>query len=158
MRPRVYIETTIVSYLVATGSRDVIQSARQEITRDWWKRRGQFDLYVSRTVVAEARRGNPQAAARRLDSLRGIPRLAAGPRVVALAETFIRNGTLPTQARVDGIHVGVAAVNGIEYLLTWNLRHLANAVIRGKIDEAVRKAGLVPPIICTPEELMEAKA
>ena len=158
MKPRVYIETTIVSYLVATVSRDVIQSAHQEITRDWWERRSQFDLYVSRTVVAEARRGHPEAAARRLDALRGIPRLAAGTRVVALAETFIRNGTLPSQALVDGIHVGIAAVNGIEYLLTWNLRHLANAVIRGKIDEAVRKAGLVPPIICTPEELTEAKS
>ena len=65
---------------------------------------------------------------------------------------------LPTQALVDGIHVGIAAVNGIEYLLTWNLRHLANAVIRSKINEAVRNAGLVPPIICTPEELMEAKS
>ena len=84
--------------------------------------------------------------------------MAADDRLPALAETFIRNGTLPTQAQVDGIHVGIAAVNGIEYLLTWNLRHLANAVIRGKIDEAVREAGLVPPIICTPEELMEAKS
>ena len=158
MKPRVYLETTIVSYLVATGSPDLIQSAHQEITRHWWERRAQFELYVSRTVVAEARRGHPEAAARRLAALRGIPRLAAGRQVVALAETLIRNGTLPTQARVDGIHVGVAAVNGIEYLLTWNLRHLANAVIRGKIDEAVRKAGLVPPIICTPEELMEAKS
>ena len=157
MKPKVYIETTIVSYLVAKRSRDLIQSAHQEITRRWWERREQFDLYVSRAVAVEAGRGNPEAASRRLAALRGIPRLAAGARVIALAENLVRSGTLPTQARMDAIHVGVAAVNGIEYLLTWNLRHLANATIRGRIDQTVRTAGFVPPIICTPEELMEPK-
>ena len=75
--------------------------------------------------------------------------------MVDLARDLVRRGTLPVQARVDAAHVGIAAANGMEYLLTWNLRHLANASIRGKIEEAVRAAGMVPPIICTPEELME---
>ena len=78
--------------------------------------------------------------------------------VVRLADALLRSGTLPEKARVDALHVGVAAVNGIDYLLTWNLRHLANAAIRGKIEQAVRDAGMVPPIICTPEELMESKS
>ena len=157
MKPSVYLETTIVSYLVALPTQDIIQMAHQQITRQWWERRDRFDLYVSRAVVAEARRGNPDAAARRLAALRGIPRLASGRRVVDLARDLVQRGTLPGQARMAAAHVGIAAANGMEYLLTWNLRHLANASIRGKIDEVVRAAGIVPPIICTPEELMEPK-
>ena len=157
MKSKVYIETTIVSYLVASPTQDVIQAAHQQITRQWWERRDRFDLYVSRAVVAEARRGNPDAAARRLGALRGIPRLAGGRRVVDLARDLVQRGALPAQARMDAAHVGIAAANGMEYLLTWNLRHLANATIRGKIEEVVRAAGMVPPIICTPEELMEPK-
>ena len=157
MKPKVYLETTIVSYLVALPTQDLVQSAYQQITREWWERRDRFDLYVSRAVVAEARRGNRDAAARRLAALRGIPRLAGGRRAVDVAEGLVRRGTLPVQARVDAAHVGIAAANGMEYLLTWNLRHLANAGIRGRIEEAVREAGMVPPIICTPEELTEPK-
>ena len=156
MRSKVYIETTIVSYLVASRSQDLIQSAHQEITRQWWAERTRFDLFVSRVVVAEARRGDIRAAARRLAALRGIPRLASGREVLRLADSLLRGGTLPAKARIDALHVGVAAANGIDYLLTWNLRHLANATIRGKIEQAVREAGMVPPIICTPEELMES--
>ena len=157
MKSKVYIETTIVSYLVALPSGDIIQRAHQQITHQWWERRDRFDLYVSRAVVAEARRGNPDAAARRLGALRGIPRLAGGRRVVDLARALVQRGTLPVQARMDAAHIGIAAANGMDYLLTWNLRHLANASIRGKIEEVVRAAGMVPPIICTPEELMEPK-
>jgi hypothetical protein len=143
--------------LVASPTRDLIQSAHQEITRQWWAQRSRFDLFVSRAVVAEARRGDARAAARRLAALQGIPRLAAGRDVVRLADALLRSGALPENARVDALHVGIAATNGIDYLLTWNLRHLANAAIRGKIEQAVRDAGLVSPIICTPEELMEPK-
>lgn len=157
MKSKVYIETTIVSYLVASPTQDLIQLAHQQITRQWWAERERFDLFVSRAVVAEARRGDAQAAARRLKALRGIPRLAGGRRVVTLADALLRSGALPAKAQVDAVHVGVAAVNGMDYLLTWNLRHLANASIRGKIEQAVRDAGMVPPIICTPEELMEPK-
>jgi hypothetical protein len=157
MKSKVYLETTIVSYLVASPTKDVIQAAHQQVTRQWWAGRERFDIFVSRAVVAEARRGDPTAAARRLRALRGIPRLAGGRRGARLADALLRSGALPRKAEIDAVHVGIAAVNGIDYLLTWNLRHLANAVLRGKIEEAVRAAGLVPPIICTPEELMEPK-
>lgn len=157
MKSKVYLETTIVSYLVAAPTRDIVQAAHQQLTRQWWAARDRFDIFVSRAVVAEARRGDATAAARRLRSLRGIPRLAGGRRGASLAEALLRSGALPRKAEIDAVHVGIAAVNGIDYLLTWNLRHLANAVLRGKIEEAVRAAGLVPPIICTPEELMEPK-
>ncbi len=85
----------------------------------------------------------------------GIPVLSVGRGVTTLANTLIRTGTLPTKAQLDAVHVAIAGVNGMDYLLTWNLRHLANAAIRGKIEEVCRKAGIRPPIICTPDELME---
>jgi hypothetical protein len=88
--------------------------------------------------------------------LTGIPVLSVNRSVATIANTLIRTGTLPPKARLDAVHVAIAAVNGMDYLLTWNLRHLANAAIRGKIEDACRKAGMQPPIICTPEELMEA--
>ena len=155
MRAGVYVETTIVSYLVAGPTKDLVQAAHQQVTREWWATRARFDLFVSAAVVAEARRGDSAAAARRINALLGIPILAAGPRVGALVRALLRSGALPSKARVDAAHVAIAAVNGVDFLVTWNLRHLANAAIRGKIDEACRRAGLVSPIICTPEELME---
>ena len=158
MKSRVYLETTIVSYFVAEPTKDIVQTAHQQITRQWWAGRDRFEIFVSRAVVAEARRGDARAARRRLAALRGIPRLAVGRRGIRLAQSLLRLGALPQKAEVDAVHVGIAAVNGIDYLLTWNLRHLANAALRGKIEEAVREAGLVPPIICTPEELMEPKS
>ena len=155
MKSKVYIETTIVSYLVASPSRDVIQSAHQQVTREWWARRSRFDLFVSRPVLAEAGRGDATAAARRLEKLTGIPMLSIGRGTEALANTLLRTGALPPKARIDAVHVAIAATNGMDYLLTWNLRHLANAAIRGKIEDACQRAGVRPPVICTPEEVME---
>lgn len=156
MKSKVYLETTIVSYLVASSTHDIIQSAHQQVTRNWWARRQRFDLFVATPVLTEAGRGHATAAARRLEALAGIPVLSVNRGVRTIANTLIRTGTLPPKARLDAIHVAIAAVNGMDYLLTWNLRHLANAAIRGKIEEACRKAGMRSPIICTPEELMEA--
>jgi hypothetical protein len=113
-------------------------------------------LFVSRPVLAEAGRGDVEAAARRLEALAGIPVLTVARGVATFANNLLRTRTLPEKARVDAVHIAVAAVNGMDYLLTWNLKHLANAAIRGKIEEACRKAGMQPPVICTPEELMEA--
>ena len=157
-KSKVYIETTIVSYLVASPSADLIQAAHQQATRNWWAGRHRFDLFVSRAVVAEAERGAQDAAARRVEALRGIPNLEFGRSVAALARRLMQSGTLPPKARLDAAHVAVAAVNGMDYLLTWNLRHLANATLRGKIEGVCRDAGTVPPIICTPEELMEPRS
>ena len=100
----------------------------------------------------------PEAAARRIEALQGIPNLEFGRAVAALAKRLMQSGTLPPKARLDAAYVAVAAVNGMDYLLTWNLRHLANAALRGKIEGVCRDAGTVPPIICTPEELMEPKS
>lgn len=91
-----------------------------------------------------------------MEALAWIPLLALDRRATTLATSFIRSGALPSKARLDALHAATATVNGMNFLLTWNLRHLANAAIRGKIEDVCRKAGFEPPIICTPEELMEA--
>ena len=107
-------------------------------------------------MVEEAARGDAAVAARRTVLLTGIPVLELGPEVYEFADRLLRVRAVPAKAIIDAVHIAVAAVNRVDYLLTWNYAHLANAAIRGKIDEACRSAGLHAPVICTPEELMEA--
>lgn len=155
MKPKTYIETTVVSYLAASSSRDIVIAAHQQITRDWWDRRNRFDLFVSQAVVEEAARGDAVVAARRAALLRGIPVLELGAEVQELATRLLRARAVPRKALIDAVHIAVATVNRVDYLLTWNCTHIANAAVRGKIEEACRGAGLRAPVICTPEELME---
>ena len=155
MKPKVYVETTIVSYLAALPSRDIVVAAHQQLTREWWDRRDRFELFVSQAVVDEATRGNAAAAARRMSLLAGIPLLALGGEVDEFANRLLQRSVVPGKATVDAIHIAVAAVNRVDYLVTWNCTHIANAAIRGKIEQTCRDAGLSAPIICTPEELME---
>jgi len=136
-------------------SRDIVLAAHQQITREWWQRRERFDLFVSQAVLREAGRGNAEAAARRLAALQGIPVLTVGAEVSDLAERFLKTGVMPAKAAIDAIHIAVAVVHGMDYLLTWNCTHIANAAIRAKIEQTCREAGLQPPMICTPEELIE---
>ena len=151
-----YIETTIVSYLTARPSRDLVQRAHQQLTRRWWRtRRAEFDLYVSPPVVQEAAGGDPHRAQKRLAALKAIPVLEATPEAMQLAADLIRAGAIPKQAAGDAAHVAIATVHGVEYLLTWNCAHIANAAIRSNIERVCRSAGYEPPILCTPEELME---
>lgn len=153
MKPTVYIETTIPSYLTAWPSRDLVRAAHQQITREWWTHRADFDLYSSRLVVQECQAGDSQAAADRLAALAGIPLLAEGPDVTELAEALIRFVPLPEKAVADSLHIAIAAVHGMKYLLTWNCTHIANVVLRPQIEAVCRAAGFEPPLICTPEEL-----
>ena len=150
-----YVETSVVSYVTAALSRDLITAAHQQITQEWWSRRNEFSLYVSDAVVDEAGRGHPEAAAARLAALRECSVLAVNATVGELAERLLRSSALPAKAAIDAVHVAVAAVNGMDFLLTWNCAHLANAATRGKIERTCRIAGFPPPIICTPEELGE---
>jgi len=110
-------------------------------------------LFVSQIVRDEAAAGNPTARARRLRVLRGLPALAITDESTRLAGELVRRGALPKKATVDAFHIGIAAAHQIEYLLTWNCKHIANATMRGTIEAICRSAGLTPPVICTPEEL-----
>ena len=155
MKKRVYIETSIVSYLVARPSRDLITAASQQITHEWWQtRRDDFDLVISEYVVFEAGRGDADAARARLAALTGIVELAGSAQAEDLAEILCANGGLPPKARVDALHVAVAAVAGVDYLLTWNCTHIANAETLPRIEAICRAAGYEPPRICTPMALL----
>jgi hypothetical protein len=156
MPQRVYIETTIVSYLTAWPSRDVVVAGHQQVTREWWqKRRESYGLCVSQLVLGEAAAGDPEAAEERLAILRSMKNLATTPAALALAKELLRAGALPAKAAEDALHIAVAATQGVAYLLTWNCRHMANARMRPLIEEVCKLNGFKAPIICTPEELLE---
>ena len=149
----VYIETSIVSYLTARPSRNVVLAAHQAITREWWRQRTSYQLRVSQLVLDEAAGGDAGMGARRVNALTGVPVIDLTQEASALATDLVIRGALPRKALVDAFHIGIAASHHLDYLLTWNCRHLANAAIRGTIEAVCRSAGLVPPVICTPEEL-----
>ncbi len=153
MKPTVYVETTIPSYLTAWPSRDLVRAAHQQITREWWARRQGFELFTSRLVVQECEAGDSEAAAQRLVALADIPLLEQTTEVADLAERLLRDVPLQAKAAADALHIAIAAVHGMLYLLTWNCNHLANAALRPQIEAVCRAAGLEPPLICTPEEL-----
>lgn len=155
MSETVYIETSILGYLTARSTKDLILAANMEITRNWWKfRRNDFILYTSEAVLDEAAQGDPAIAARRLEVLRGFPLLALNQAVQELAAQFLTRSSLPAKARVDAIHIAAATVHGMDYLLTWNCKHIANAQIQGKLAEISLDFCYVLPILCTPNELM----
>jgi len=155
MAASIYLETTIPSYLTAWRSPELVMAARQEITRDWWdNRRSEFDLFVSQLVIDEASAGDADAVARRLAALEDIPLIEAQPGTDELVDALIRDLALPKRAAADALHIALTVVNGIDYLLTWNCTHIANAANRPIIEWACTSLGYVPPVICTPEELL----
>ena len=149
-KPKAYIETTVVSYLTAWSSRDLVRAAHQQVTRDWWATRDGYDLFVSQFVLDEAAAGDGEAAADRLKILREIELLDVTEEAISLGEQLVAGGGLPSKARVDALHVAMAAVHGMSYLLTWNCKYIANAAKRRRIEDLCRAAGFEPPIICTP--------
>jgi hypothetical protein len=154
MKLKVYIETTIPSYLASHPSRDLIIAGHQALTYQWWKKRDEFDLYISQFVIAECTAGDPKMAAKRLDLLNDIPILEIPDEVSSLSKKLVRNGPLPQKAETDALHISIAAANAMDYLLTWNCRHIANAAMQRSIHNLCREAGFEPPVICTPEELL----
>jgi predicted nucleic acid-binding protein len=153
MLPKAYIETSVVSYLTARPSRDLVRAAHQQVTQEWWATRDGFECFVSQFVIDEAAAGDAEAAAQRLDALRDIALLDVTEEAILLAGDLVAGGGLPPKARIDALHVAMATVHGIDFLLTWNCKHIANAATRGTIEALCRAAGFEPPIICTPLEL-----
>jgi len=156
MKAKVYIETSVISYLTSRPSQDIVIAGHQQTTRDWWATyRAQFDVVASQLVVQEASAGDPQAAQQRLVVLAELELLAVTAEAITLAHAWVEGGPLPTQAAEDALHIAIAVTNGIEYLITWNCKHLANASMRKDIDRICRLRGYEPIVICTPEELIE---
>jgi hypothetical protein len=151
----VYIETSIISYLVAEPSRDLVTAANQQITRDWWReRRARFACVISQEVVSEASRGNAEQVRRRLAVLSSLPRVALSEASREIARLILSTGCLPAKAARDAVHLAVATMIRVDYLLTWNCRHLANAEILKRLERDIQRVGHTLPRVCTPPELM----
>jgi hypothetical protein len=151
----VYLETTFISYLVARPSRDLLVAAHQQLTHEWWDtRRSGFECSVSQVVFEEASAGDPAEIQERLAIIAGLPTLPPTEAAELLTQAIMDAGIIPPRALPDAAHVAVSAVHGIDYLLTWNCKHLANAQIARRIARVCEKLGHRMPIICTPEELM----
>lgn len=155
MNETVYIETSIIGYLTARPSNNLILMANLEATRQWWDTRSaQFSLYISQVVLDEVARGDAEMATRRLEILQDFPLLEVSEAVQNLAVQFLAKSNLPPKAADDALHIAVATVYGLDYLLTWNCRHIANAQIQKKLYQISLDAGYELPTICTPYELM----
>jgi len=156
VKPSVYVENSVVSYLTARrAEKNVRVAGHQDVTREWWTtRRNQFDLYASAVVIEEARDGDATAAAARLEIIAQLTLLEVSEAARQLAAVLLRETRLPAKATADALHIATAAVHGMDYLLTWNCTHIANAVIFRSVERACRAVGYEPPVMCTPEELM----
>ena len=155
--PTVYIETTVVGHLAMRLQRDPIVAGRQLATREWWKEAAdRFRLFVSDLVIEECQAGDPVASAERLELIQGIEILRPTDPVRRLAAKLVAEFAIPASEPRDAFHVAISAVNGIEYLATWNFKHIANVATRDSIEQTCRNFGCEPPKICTPDELMGA--
>ncbi len=146
----------MISSLTARASRDIVVAAHQELTRQWWdQRRTDYHLVVSEVVLREAAAGDPEGAERRSAVLAGIDVVEVGEEALKLAEELVRRGAVPDVAAADALHIAIAVTNGVDYLLTWNCAHIANAAMRRAIDDVCLQRGYEPTVLCTPEELFE---
>ncbi len=155
MKDSVYIESSVISFLNGRTSRDLIITALQELTREWWElKRCKYELFVSQSVIREISAGAEKDAARRMESIRGLDVLAVDQEAIVLAEKIKMGANLPDKATEDALHIALATVNEIDYLLTWNCKHIANAIIVPKIEGVCLAEGYHCSKICTPQELM----
>jgi predicted nucleic acid-binding protein len=155
MKSSLYLETTIPSYLTSRPSRDLIIAGHQQVTREWWEtRRGAFQLYLSQLVIDEVSAGDPSVARDRLKTLRDLPLLEITPEVTELASHILASGKIPRRAAADAAHIAIAAAHGMDFLLTWNCVHIANATNARALALICQEQEYNCPVICTPEELM----
>ncbi|HUO09787.1 MAG TPA: type II toxin-antitoxin system VapC family toxin [Phycisphaerae bacterium] len=151
MKPKVYVETTIFSVLVARPTNNLLDAARQQTTRIWWQNDADhFDLFTSEAVRMEALVGDPEMARQRLEYIASLPRLSATDDAQQLSQEILSRRWLPARAKVDALHLAIAAVHRMDFLLTWNCKHLANPMISRQISRHLAHLGYNPPFVCTP--------
>lgn len=154
MPASVYIESSIISYLTSRPSRDVVKAGRQAITFDWWlNSKSQYEVYISALVEEEISGGDPMAAAKRLEAVADIPSILITSEAQMLADALVVSKAVPDNSVRDALHIAIAATQGIDYLLTWNFKHINNAETKTLITHVVEADGWVCPILCSPEEL-----
>jgi predicted nucleic acid-binding protein len=155
-RPSVYIETTVVSYVTARPSRDLIVAAHQQVTREWWENTlPHCEPFVSTVTIEEAARGDKEGAKLRLQEIARFPVLEVTNEVRELADLYFAHTQIPQKARGDAYHLALATYHGMDFLVSWNFTHILAAPIRAVIQDINASRGIRTPIICTPEELME---
>lgn len=156
MNPSVYIETSVIGYLTSWPRKDPTVAGHQNTTRLWWSTAGKrFEMFVSQLVVRECSDGDPDAVKDRIASIDGIPVLPITPDAESLANALIQGRAVPESEPNDALHIALAATHGVQYLVSWNFRHIVNASLRPAIEHICRNAKYRPPILCTPEELLE---
>ena len=158
MKTSVYIESSVISYLTARPSRDLVKSARQAITSDWWEQ----DLpghsaFISLLVEREISQGHPDAAQKRLDAVADFESLSITLEASQIADALLQSGCIPAGSSADALHIGIAAANGIEFLITWNFKHINNAYTRERINQLISSLGYVAATLCSPEELVQQR-
>ena len=154
----IYVETTVVGSLAGRMHPDPLIAARQTATRKWWKSASQkYRLLISELVIDECNAGDPTAAAERLAVINGIDLLDASEDVENLADALVSHQAVPRSQPRDAFHIAIAAVHGIQYIVTWNFKHILNPTLQNRIGAVCRDCGFEPPVICTPEQLLEAE-
>ena len=154
MKRKVYIETSVISYLTARPSKTIIGAAHQQITTAWWEKRNNYELFISESVLMECSAGDPVAANKRLEIVKNIPLLLINEDTLKIAQVFLDRKIIPEKAAEDGLHIAIATIHRVDYLLTWNCKHIANPEIQRNIARYLDEIGLYLPFICTPEELL----
>ena len=155
MKPTVYIETSVVSYYTSRPSRDLVTAARQQVTREWWEEsRHQFEAYISALVLEEAKGGDPSAVEKRSEAVAGMSVLKITDEAEKLAEALVKTGPIPEEHPEDALHIALATINGMDFLLTWNFNHINNAIMKTKILKVTESHGYECPVICSPDELL----
>lgn len=154
MKRKIYLETSVISYLTARPSKTVIGAAHQQITSAWWEKRDDYELFISESVLRECAAGDSGSARKRLEVVNDIPLLLTTEEAYQIAETLLERGIIPTKAAEDGLHVAIATVHCVDYFLTWNCKHIANPELQRRIMAYLDEIGLFLPFICTPEELL----
>lgn len=156
VKPTVYIETSVVSYYTARLSRDLVVAAHQQLTQEWWATSiPRLEGFISQAVVTEASAGDPEAAAKRLEAIRPFTILADSPDLGELGRVYLDVIRFPPDAAIDAYHLAMATWHGMDYLVTWNCRHIASARVRGIVEDINKDRAIRSPIICTPEELLD---
>ena len=154
LKPKVYLETSVIGYYASRRSRDIITAARQELTQEWWEEAlPQFEAYISALVLREIGVGDETAVLERQEAIAGMAILEISEEARALAETLVESGAIPKIYPEDALHIALATVNGMDYLVTWNFTHINNAVMKGDIEQVCENMGFECPVICSPEEL-----
>jgi len=150
----VYVETTVIGHIAGRPHPNPDTASHQRITREWWPTaRSRYRLVSSRLTIDECGDGDPTAASERFELLRGIPLLADSLEAESLAMQLVAQLAVPASEPRDALHIALAATNGVQFIVTWNFKHILNPHLQSQIAATCRDAGFVPPVICTPEQL-----